>query len=57
MPFRKSGPEETLALKACLTEIVRYASTGYVADDKGEPILPEGMRKLLESDLNRTFEF
>lgn len=30
---------------------------GYVADDKGEPILPEGMRELLEQDLNRTFEF
>lgn len=30
---------------------------GYIADDKGEPILPKGMKDLLYSDLNRTFEF
>lgn len=32
-------------------------SPGYVADEKGEPILPKGMKKLLQDDLNRTFEF
>ncbi|KAF7305164.1 hypothetical protein MKEN_01231600 [Mycena kentingensis (nom. inval.)] len=29
----------------------------YIADEKNEPILPPGMRKLLHEDLNKSFEF
>ncbi|KAG8965355.1 hypothetical protein FRC03_000655 [Tulasnella sp. 419] len=29
----------------------------YIRDEKGEPILPPGMRELLKEDLNKGFEF
>ncbi|KAJ7068741.1 SAM-dependent RNA methyltransferase [Mycena amicta] len=29
----------------------------YIADDKNEPVLPPGMRKLLHEDLNKSFDF
>nr|GAT58464.1 predicted protein [Mycena chlorophos] len=29
----------------------------YIADEKNEPILPLGMRKLLHEDLNKSFDF
>ena len=48
MPFRKcvhcgvTGPTLTMS--------------GYVADDKGEPILPPGMKEHLKADLDRTID-
>lgn len=29
----------------------------YMSDEKGEPIMPEGMRELLREDMNKSFEF
>jgi hypothetical protein len=31
-------------------------SKGYVKDEKGEPILPPGMKEHLKADLNRTID-
>lgn len=28
----------------------------YVADAQGEPILPQGMRKLLQDDMDKSFD-
>lgn len=57
MPFRESTSIDTPFAENPSDVYPNHPLTGYVADEKGEPILPEGMRKLLESDLNRTFEF
>jgi hypothetical protein len=35
----------------------RGIATGYIADDRKEPILPPGMRELLHEDLNKSFDF
>jgi hypothetical protein len=29
---------------------------GYIADENGEPILPPGMKKHLQDDMNRTID-
>ena len=29
----------------------------YMSDEKGEPIMPKGMRELLREDMNKSFEF
>jgi hypothetical protein len=51
MPFR--GCNFCLLLEIWL---IGHATLGYVADERGEPILPPGMKEHLSSDLDRTIE-
>lgn len=49
MPFRKC-PFTSVDVRCPINR------PGYIADDKGEPILPPGMKEHLKADLDRTIE-
>jgi ribosome biogenesis SPOUT family RNA methylase Rps3 len=52
MPFRTSRKKKWLRGPM----LILHPGAGYVKGSDGEPILPKGMKELLQSDLNKTFD-